>query len=258
MYDRHWEDRYLVSTDDEMAPNNVGSDEGDEDDEDDEVESAESSTHGIYSEDPLKLNWKVAYLYRTVKDFLKTAQIQAKFERSTSLVTQFNPELSLLLSFVINLKRSLRTLGFDVASLTKRVSQGLQTALKWVEAGDTRNHECAEAFLEFLDQAYKWRTDPAIFPSRPPSCAESWTESISLAVWSSAWKCVQYSIETTKCHQIRLLYFFTHWAWTDISPNMPLSLVASINSILTWRGCSLNIAQIPTNVIILVLYDRLS
>jgi hypothetical protein len=86
MHDRHWEDRYLVSTDDEMAPNNVGSDEGDEDDEDDEVESAESSTHGIYSEDPLKLNWKVAYLYRTFKDFLKTAQIQAKFERSTFMV----------------------------------------------------------------------------------------------------------------------------------------------------------------------------
>ena len=85
-----------------------------------------------------------------------------------------------------------------MASPAERISHALKTALKWAEAGDTQNHECPEAFVEFLDQAYKGGTDPAIFLSRPPSCAVWWAESISLAAWSGAWKCVQYLIENNE------------------------------------------------------------
>jgi hypothetical protein len=53
-------------------------------------------------------------------------------------------------------------------------------------------------FAEFLDQAYKWRADPAILPNWPPSYADWWAESISFAVWSGAWKCVQYLIENNE------------------------------------------------------------
>jgi hypothetical protein len=211
-HDRHWEDRYLVSAGDEIAPNNSGSHE---------VGIAKSSSHGSCREDQLKLNWKVAYLHRTVKDFLKTAPIQAKFERSTSHTTQFNPESSLLLSFIINLKRSLRTLYFDVAPPTERVTQALRTALKWAEAGDTQNHECPEAFVEFLHQAYKWGTDPAISPSRPQFCAVQWAESvISLAAWTGAWKCLQYLIENSEMSpdSTYLLYYALGLAGHGFAP----------------------------------------
>jgi hypothetical protein len=211
IHDRHWEDRYLVSAGDEMASNDLGSYE---------LGTAKPSSHDPCLENQLKINWKVAYLHRTVKDFLKTTPIRTKFERSSSLVAQFNPEFSLLLSFVINLKRSLRTLYFDVASPTERVNRALQTALKWVEAGDTQNHECPEAFVEFLDQAYKWGTDPAISPSRPPSSyAVWWAESISLAAWTGAWKCLQFLIENNEMSPdtTSLLLYALGLAWQQPS-----------------------------------------
>jgi hypothetical protein len=160
--DRHWEDRYMVSAGDEMAPNDPGSCK---------LGTAEPSSHDPCLENQLKINWKVAYLHRTVKDFLKTIPVRAKFERSSSLVAQFNPDFSLLLSFVINLKRSLRTLSFYETSPKDSVRQAMKTALKWAERGATQNHECPEVFAEFLGQAFKWRTDPTIFPSKPPSYA---------------------------------------------------------------------------------------
>jgi hypothetical protein len=60
----------------------------------------------------LRVSWKVSYLHRTVQDFLKTDHIRAKLQRSASL-PNFDPNLSLLMSYVINWKRGLRSYDYD-------------------------------------------------------------------------------------------------------------------------------------------------
>jgi hypothetical protein len=60
------------------------------------------TTVTVYQHEPWR---KVSYLHRKVKDFLKTASVRARLERSTSRVAEFNPDLSLMLSFITALKR---------------------------------------------------------------------------------------------------------------------------------------------------------
>jgi hypothetical protein len=81
-----------------------------EDDETMELSSNGEATTAIQTEvkNTLRVSWKVSYLHRTVKDFLKTDNIRAKLQRSASL-PNFDPNLSLLMSYVINWKRGLRS-----------------------------------------------------------------------------------------------------------------------------------------------------
>jgi hypothetical protein len=59
--------------------------------------------------DRVKALWKVTYLHRTVKDFLRTGQVRAHFQHHTLKLKGFDPNLSLLKSYVNNLKCSLRS-----------------------------------------------------------------------------------------------------------------------------------------------------
>jgi hypothetical protein len=68
---------------------------------DDEQEINKTQTHKI------KADSKVSYLHRTVSDFLKKDSTRAYLESNTSKSDSFDPNLSLLMSYLINLKQSI-------------------------------------------------------------------------------------------------------------------------------------------------------
>jgi len=65
-----------------------------------------------------RVDLKVSYLHRTVKDFLKTDFVRAKLRGETASMAEFDPNLALLISYVINMKRSICSFYYDVAGLS--------------------------------------------------------------------------------------------------------------------------------------------
>ena len=57
----------------------------------------------------VKADLKVAYLHRTVRDFLTANTVREILLSNTGTIAQFKPNMSILMSYVINLKRGLRT-----------------------------------------------------------------------------------------------------------------------------------------------------
>jgi hypothetical protein len=55
----------------------------------------------------LMVEWKVSYLHRTVKDYLQSDGVQTKLQRTTTGIIMFDPNLALLRSYVVGMKRGL-------------------------------------------------------------------------------------------------------------------------------------------------------
>jgi hypothetical protein len=53
------------------------------------------------------VEWKVSYLHRTVKDYLQSEAIRTKLQRTTTGTIMFDPNLALLQSYVVGMKRGL-------------------------------------------------------------------------------------------------------------------------------------------------------
>ena len=55
----------------------------------------------------LMVEWKVSYLHRTVKDYLQSEEVRTKLQRTTTGGDLFDPNLALLQSYVVGMKRGL-------------------------------------------------------------------------------------------------------------------------------------------------------
>lgn len=137
----------------------------------------------VYQHEPWR---KVSYLHRTVKDFLKTASVRAKFECSTSRVAEFNPDLSLILSFITALKRFQQSLNREMGFIPgkPRVCEMTTTFLKLAARLDAQNHDSSKEVTEFLEEFYNWWSDPAFIPRCIPPTRAEWREaSLLIATW---------------------------------------------------------------------------
>jgi hypothetical protein len=86
----------------------------------------------------VKYDWKVTYLHRTVKDFLKGDSARAKLFQQTAAITEFDPYTSVLMSYVIGMKRSVCSSYFD-ATLSHedrvwRIMRDTLLAAQWAQS----------------------------------------------------------------------------------------------------------------------------
>jgi NACHT domain len=105
-------------------------------------------------ENRLKIFWKVSYLHRTVKDFLKTDAVRAKLQQIAPSSTGFHPNISLLMSYLINLKRSLYT--FHLNSEACRLHKVTNDFLSVTTGIDNLNNQLQVLLHEFHNSAFRW------------------------------------------------------------------------------------------------------
>lgn len=98
----------------------------------------------------LMVDWKVSYLHRTVKDYLRSDVVRAKLQRTTIKTTFFDPIISLLQSYIINLKRSVCSFYFDTQTHKGRVCMTMLKAFRLARrVNDRSNAMCAGLIHEF-------------------------------------------------------------------------------------------------------------
>ena len=140
-----------------------------------------------------KVDLKVSYLHRTVKDFLKTDFVRAKLRDETASMGEFDPNLALLLSYVINLKRSICSFYYDAAGLPwdSRLWNIMRDALLFAKnmndkADSSRNLLLHELYV-LGRQWWQHKTlslDTALLNPNPYRKATEWhREFMSLAVY---------------------------------------------------------------------------
>jgi hypothetical protein len=136
----------------------------------------------------LRVSWKVSYLHRTVKDFLKTDNIRAKLQRSASL-PNFDPNLSLLMSFVINWKRGLRSYYYSGDEDDRVLSSTRDVVEICGEIKD--QHRRSRVLLhEFYKLVSQWLTVTEL-PPHPVLSSTEWEPIfLILATCKGLWKYV--------------------------------------------------------------------
>jgi hypothetical protein len=108
----------------------------------------------------LRASLKVTYLHRTVKDFLKTDRIRARLQRSAPQ-TNFDPHLSLLISYVVNLQRGIRSYHY-ADKIVKGETENMKVMrIAWEVvdlAGkiEAQNRYCGKILREFYKAASQW------------------------------------------------------------------------------------------------------
>jgi hypothetical protein len=140
----------------------------------------------------LRGSWKVSYLHRSVKDFLKTDPIRDKLQRLASL-TNFDPHLSMLMSYVINLKRGLRSYYYNDGGIKKATKIRATTwdAIKIARKVTDQNGQARMLLNEFYNLAFKWWKDLEVPPFRTPMTCPKWeSEFLALATNHGLWKYV--------------------------------------------------------------------
>jgi hypothetical protein len=70
-------------------------------------QSLEGGNASTVSTQALMVEWKVSYLHRTVKDYLQSEGVRTKLQRTTTGGGLFDPNLALLQSYVVGMKRGL-------------------------------------------------------------------------------------------------------------------------------------------------------
>jgi hypothetical protein len=139
----------------------------------------------------LRVSWRVSYLHRTVKDFLKTDRTRAKLQRSASL-PNFDPYLSLLMSFVIDWKRSLRSHCYDIREGTEDRSVILSTMDVIDVCGEIKDQHRQSIVLlhEFYKLVSQWLTVTKL-PSDSTLSSTKWEALfLTLATCKGLWKYV--------------------------------------------------------------------
>jgi hypothetical protein len=144
----------------------------------------------------LKVDCKISYLHRTVKDFLKTDQTRAKLQRFSASLTNFDPILSLLISYIINLKRSLYT--FHLASTRyeeERIRQTTRDFLRIATRVKYQDDEFQAMLYELFLLTARWWTKFYISMNCRPLPPSEWrAEFLSMATCFGLWKHVDESL----------------------------------------------------------------
>jgi hypothetical protein len=186
-HDRHWESVADTASigDTSLSPKEVS----------DDLSCNEQETD---VEKRLKINSKVSYLHRTVKDFLETDVHRSRFHQSISLDKGFDPNLPVLMSYVLNLKRSLRTINFSMAAdENNRIKNTTRELIIIVQKIDGKNDQYADLLHEFFEQTCHWWANPSShLRFAAPPYAQWRAEFFSLATWSGLWKYIDKSLGT--------------------------------------------------------------
>jgi hypothetical protein len=112
----------------------------------------------------LGASWKVSYLHRTVKDFLNTRSVRGRldtaFDNKTSSDEPFDPYLSLLMSYIINLKQGLRSYyyGSEVWELLplERIRNTGRDIIRIAGKFDQTNRQVLTMLHAFRTLALQW------------------------------------------------------------------------------------------------------
>jgi len=147
----------------------------------------------------LKPFCKVSYLHRTVKDFLQTSAVRAKLQQQTALLPNFEPNLSLLMGNVINMKRGLFSFyAADEAEVMKRIHRATRDAILLpgkLEADDIRRQKAISLLEEFHKRGYFWGTNSKLSMTRSETMIKQWKHEILLpAVHHGLWNYVSHML----------------------------------------------------------------
>jgi hypothetical protein len=109
----------------------------------------------------LEASWKVSYLHRTVKDFLNTHSVRGRLETAVdnkaSSDEPFDPYLSLLMSYIINVKQGLRSYYYDSESREeKRIRNTARDVIKIAGKLDQSNRQVLTMLHAFRTLALQW------------------------------------------------------------------------------------------------------
>jgi hypothetical protein len=159
----------------------------------------------------LKPFCKVSYLHRIVKDFLQTSAVRAKLQQQTALLLHFEPNLSLLMGYVINMKRGLFSFyAADEAEVMKRIHRATRDAILLagkLEADDILRQKAIALLEEFHKRGYFWGTN-SITSTRSKTMIKQWKHEILVpAVHHGLWNYVSHMLleEEEGCEP--------HWRW---------------------------------------------
>ncbi|KAH7364678.1 hypothetical protein BKA65DRAFT_491856 [Rhexocercosporidium sp. MPI-PUGE-AT-0058] len=152
------------------------------------IENDEDSLVNHTERSRTKVDMKVSYLHRTVKDFLKTQYVREKFRHSS--MSEFDPNLALLVSYVINLKRSVCSFYYDVQGISwdVRLWGTVRDALTFARGVTDSSRDLLLHQLFNLGQQW-WQykslsTEVKLLNPRPYRQAAEWHERfVSLAVY---------------------------------------------------------------------------
>lgn len=127
---------------------------------DNDIDLGLSSNNGVKNdEDSLvndterlrtKVDLKVSYLHRTVKDFLKTQYARERFSHRTT--ADFDPNLAILVSYVLNLKLSICSFYYDVQGLSwdERLWNTMGDALLFASNIGAQSQPSRDMLLHYL------------------------------------------------------------------------------------------------------------
>jgi hypothetical protein len=134
----------------------------------------------------LRVPGKVSYLHRTVQDFLKTDHIQSKLQQSAAL-PNFDPNFSLLMSFVINWKRGLRSHYYDYNRSTEdtRILRIIWSVMETCGMISDQHRQSRVLLHEFYKLVSQW------LPPGSKLLSTGWESNfLTLATFNGLWKYV--------------------------------------------------------------------
>jgi hypothetical protein len=172
---------------------------------DDDVESSEIVYHGNQRstklETRLRATWKVSYLHRSVKDYLRSDRIRAQFQRYTSSLKGFDPNLSLLESYVINLKYSLRSFYVtDGDSKDQQIRKISTDVFRITSRLDHERQKYPALLRGFYQLTCHWlnESDSNIEVHTLPSLAGWRSKFLSMASYFGLWEYVEADLQQHK------------------------------------------------------------
>jgi hypothetical protein len=147
----------------------------------------------------LKACWKVSYLHRTVKDFLDTPSVRGRletaFDNKTSTDEPFDPYLSLLMSYIINLKQGLRSYYYDSEVWEEeRIRKTARVVIHIAGKVDQANRQVLTMLHAFRTLSLQWSGENSFFEAKTLSMR--WDEDfLALATCHGLWTFVDEMIQ---------------------------------------------------------------
>jgi len=147
----------------------------------------------------LKACWKVSYLHRTVKDFLDTPSVRGRletaFDNKAFSDESFDPYLSLLMSYNINLKQGLRSYYYDSESWEEtRIRKTAMDVIKIAGKLDQWNRQVLKMLHTFRILTLQWWDTSSL--SEAKALPVEWDEEfLALATWHGLWAFVDEMIQ---------------------------------------------------------------
>jgi hypothetical protein len=139
----------------------------------------------------LKMSSKVWYLHRTVKDFLKTDATRSKLQQCPQTPAEFHPNVSLLISYLMNLKRRLYTFHSHVYWGDVRIERAVCDFFSIARDMSLQSEEVHILLHSFRDSAFRWWLESTFPVKRVPSY-QSWrAQFLSLANQHGLWQFAQ-------------------------------------------------------------------